>query len=271
MTQRHSLGAICGLDRTCRAHWSFKPTGKLLFFVHGFGGDATSTWGKFPQFLLDDDRWEGWDLFFYGYDSRRIRAGISATLLGSQARNVIEQPEYANAWLPTKRAADFQYNEIWFVTHSLGAVVGRQMLIEMERQGASWVNISHLICFAPASTGARIERMMWLMGTTSGGLIGLLHSIFRFRWTVIDDLKVDSEFLKALHSATLTACLGTDREPFVSKITLFGSYEDVVEYPPAFQFDRQVKLVPGADHTNVCKPRSLNDTAYSELLSQVRP
>jgi pimeloyl-ACP methyl ester carboxylesterase len=151
VSQRHSVGAVCGMDRSCRAHWSLRPTGKLLFFVHGFGGEATSTWRSFPQLLLEDSRWAGWDLFFYGYDSRRIRAGISAQLLERQARNVIEQPHYANAWLLENRPPGFSYNEVWFVTHSLGAVVVRQMLTEAERHGANWIRASHLVCFAPAS------------------------------------------------------------------------------------------------------------------------
>jgi len=271
VTQRHSLGATCGIESSCRAHWSLRPTGKLLFFVHGFGGEATRTWRKFPQLLLEDSRWAGWDLFYYGYDSRRVRAGVCAQLLGSQVKNVIEQSNYADAWLPTSRAADFRYNEIWFVTHSLGAVVVRQMLIEAERQNAAWLSMSHLICFAPATTGARIEKMMWLMGTTSGGLMGLVHSIFRFRWTVLDDLKIGSAFLSSLRSGTVRACRGADREPFVSRLTLFGVYEDVIEYPPAFQFDRQVRLVHGANHVEVCKPRYSNDIAYFELLNEIRP
>lgn len=270
MNQRHSIGTACGLNRSCRAHWSLNPRGKLLFFVHGFGGGATRTWRHFPRLLLEDARWSGWDFFFYEYDSRRVRAGISAQALGDQVKTVIEQPGYANAWLAQPRPRNFQYDEIWFVTHSLGAVVTRQMLVEAAKQQTPWLNASHLICFAPATTGARVERMMWLMGAT-GGLLGLIHAILRLRWTVLDDLAVGSAFLKNLLAETIRACGGATREPFESRLTLFGLYENVVEYPPSFLFDGIPRLVQGAGHMGICKPRYLHDTAYFELLSEVRP
>jgi hypothetical protein len=269
--QRHTLPAVCGVDRSCHAYWSLRPTRRLLFFVHGFGGHATSTWRELPRLILNDNRWSGWDLFFYGYDSRRIRAGVSAELLGEQVKNLTGQPGFADAWLPTSRPNDFRYEEIWFVTHSLGSPLVRQMLVNAASRQAAWLQISHLICFAPASTGARIERMMWLLGTTSGGLMGFIHAIFRQRWVVLDDLKVGSKFLKNLLLATKQASGENAQEPFSSRLTLFGVYEDVVEYPPAFPYDNRIRLIHGADHCTVCKPRYPHHLAYSELVDEIKP
>jgi pimeloyl-ACP methyl ester carboxylesterase len=269
-SQTHSLAAVCGIDRSCRAYWSLNPARKLLFFVHGFGGGAISTWRKFPELILGDDQWSGWDLFFYGYDSRRIRAGTSAQILTSQVTNVVEQAGYANPWLIQGRPTNFGYDEIWFIAHSLGAPLVRQMLVDEHERRAAWVNRSHLLCFAPASGGARIERMMRLLGTTGGGWMGIFHSVVRYRWTVLDDLGVGSDFLRRLLSGTVRASGGTPREPFESRLTLFGIYEDITDYPPAFPFDNRIQLVHGADHSSVCKPRS-HDQAYFQLKSEIRP
>ena len=202
----------------------------------------------------------GWlGFLFYGYDSRRMRAGIAAQLLRDQVENVITQPGYANAWLLSSRPADFEYTEVWFVTHSLGAVLVRKVLVDAWRARAKWLAISHLICFAPASTGARIERMLKLLGTTSGGLLGFIHALLRHRWTVLDDIKIRSSFLKDLVKETTTATRAGPREPFYSRLTMFGAYENVVEYPPAFRFDSPPRLDPSADHLSVCKPRYPHD------------
>lgn len=269
--QRHTIGSVCGLDNSCRAYFALEPAGKLIFFVHGFGGGPTGSWRQFPELMLADDRWAGWDFFFYGYDSRRMRAGIAAQLLRDQVGNVINQPGYANAWLRSDRAKDFQYTEVWFVTHSLGAVLTRKVLVDAWRGGAKWLAISHLICFAPASTGARIERMMRLLGTTSGGLIGFIHALLRHRWTVLDDIQIGSAFLENLFKETREATREGPREPFYSRLTMFGAYENVVEYPPAFGFDSPPRLDPEADHRTVCKPRYPHDPAYFEMVNEIRP
>jgi hypothetical protein len=60
-------------------------------------------------------------------------------------------------------------------------------------------------------------------------------------------------------------------EPFESRLTLFGVYENVIEYPPAFQFDNHVQLVYGADHWTICKPRLPDDSTYLQLISEIGP
>jgi pimeloyl-ACP methyl ester carboxylesterase len=270
MLQYHTLGAICGDEWPCVAHWSLEPSRKLLFFVHGFGGDATRTWTKFPELLQGDERWKGWDLFFYGYDSCRIRAGISAQLLGDQLSCVVENSGFADPWLLNARPKDFRYEEIWFVTHSLGAPVLRQVLITAFDRQATWIPISRLICFAPATRGARITQLLWLLGTT-GGFMRVVYALLRYRLAVLDDIGVGSEFLTQLEHDTERVTAGSTLEPFYSRLTLFGTYENVVAYPPPFKFDTRVQRLKERDHNSVCKPRYLNDPQYFQLLREILP
>src|SRR5262245_748707 len=71
--------------------WARKPTGKALVFVHGFAGQALSTWAGFPARLCDEAKCAGWDLYFFGYDGRHTEAASSASklelLLDAMARS----------------------------------------------------------------------------------------------------------------------------------------------------------------------------------------
>ena len=42
-----------------------------IVFVHGFTGDRKGTWGNIPDFLLTEPSLSGWDLFGFGYQSKR--------------------------------------------------------------------------------------------------------------------------------------------------------------------------------------------------------
>ena len=101
--------------------------------------------------------------------------------------------------------------------------------------------------------------------------MGIIHALFRHRWTVLDDLRLGSNFLKNLLRGTIRASGGAAREPFESRLTLFGVYENVIEYPPPFRFDNHIQLVHGADHCTVCKPRFPHDAAYFHLVSEIKP
>ena len=37
----------------------------LIMFVHGLGGSAVSTWGRFPELIAADARFDGYDVGFF--------------------------------------------------------------------------------------------------------------------------------------------------------------------------------------------------------------
>lgn len=63
--QNHTVEIPVGRNKQSRAYWSLDSTGKILLFIHGFGGKATKTWRSFPGLLLNDNVFSGYDLFFY--------------------------------------------------------------------------------------------------------------------------------------------------------------------------------------------------------------
>src|SRR6266849_6296143 len=88
----------------------------IIIFVHGFGGNRYSTWGKFPEFLFVDFPKEvrpELDLGFYEYRTafRRIRFTRSVTireeagLLADQVRDLDD------------------YGKIIFIVHSMGGIL----------------------------------------------------------------------------------------------------------------------------------------------------
>jgi hypothetical protein len=42
-----------------------------IVFIHGFSGDRKETWDRIPEVLREDARLDGWDIFGFGYQSRK--------------------------------------------------------------------------------------------------------------------------------------------------------------------------------------------------------
>src|SRR5436853_7631990 len=82
MTQQAHLlpDRLPRFGKATTAHWSLRPGGKAIVFVHGFSGGAIDTWTNFPAMLTTDARFSQVDLLFYGYDGLQTQAGTSAAL-----------------------------------------------------------------------------------------------------------------------------------------------------------------------------------------------
>src|SRR5829696_7017879 len=74
---------------------SHRSTGAptAFVFLHGFGGDTSATWGKFPAFVVQDKRLKSWDVFGLGYPST-LRVDI---VLGGR---------FKRRWLVERNAED---------------------------------------------------------------------------------------------------------------------------------------------------------------------
>src|SRR5688500_13432064 len=158
MAQFHLDSGELDRDTGTTALWAVNPNRTLLVFVHGFGGSATGTWVAFPELLDVSSKARHCDCVFYGYDGFRTRAYVSALkLLAFLDRLCTDTANTINATLPSvapKRAADFAYDKIIIVAHSLGAIVSRQALVSAHKSGAAWAAKVDLVFFAPAHSGA---------------------------------------------------------------------------------------------------------------------
>jgi Putative serine esterase (DUF676) len=255
--------------------WQSWSPRRLLFFVHGFGGRNTATWLNFPTLLLDDPNHASDDLIFYGYEGRRQSGNASSGLLYQRCNELLSQPERFQTPLGFQRRHDFSYEHVVFISHSLGGPVVRSMLLRAHQDGVRWLDRVTLIFFAPATAGARAERIRQLVTQwRPAGILALVRFSLLygfFRWPVVDDLKVDSSFLVDICNRT-QELITAGHQSFRSRLTLFGALENVIDLSrPNLSFDDPYTYLAGRDHMGVCKPVRGTDDPYHEFSICIGP
>ncbi|SRR6266478_1655815 len=273
-----------------------------VVFVHGFLGDAISTWEHFP-FLIDAcageyPRWDTTDVFFYKYrGSHRMPIAVHseefirflAEIFPIPKRKLFE-PSWAGERL---RREGFSYRRLVLVGHSEGAVVIRRAvaagyklvretrphlprgtssdyaktLNELKTAQQQFLQTNPLfdatvILFAPAHLGASLTG--W-----PGLLLGYLRTVRLLQplvdsLTGYDDLKKDSPVLSQLRRDTETFANESSFCNAFRAQSYFGERDRIV-YISEYTTDPKAVVLKGHDHTSVCKP-SLN---YKEPLSYV--
>jgi pimeloyl-ACP methyl ester carboxylesterase len=106
-----------------------KSSQKLIVFVHGVFGDPSATWtnraGKtWMDLMKDDDAFREYTLATYRYDSPF--RGRTSTI-----------QEIATRMLGDLNDADVfrNYNEIYFIAHSMGGLVTKRVLVDLNSPG----------------------------------------------------------------------------------------------------------------------------------------
>lgn len=251
--QTHHLPARLPFGRKSEALWSLKPTGTALVFVHGFGGNAVTTWMQFPSLLQSEPRLSGHDLLFFGYDGLTTRAIPNADLLIRFLDALNDDPAgLANTSVASaKRTNTFKYEKIVLVGHSLGAVVSRQALIDAYRKKRSWPNKVRLVFFAPAHSGANIIALATMF---LGGLaLAPLAAIMNLGFKPLQDLKVDSTTLRVLAEQTRSA-IEQGRRNLIAECIVHARNDAVVE-SAVFCEDPPAEFIDGKGHRTLCKPQ----------------
>jgi pimeloyl-ACP methyl ester carboxylesterase len=272
--QSHVEGLAVDGYPTSRLFWTLadEPAG-LVLFVHGFGGHATSTWTDFLTLLLAEPRAAGYDLAFYGYQSKEQQAPWSASELAGFLRPLLVDPSaVANAYLPQAmphRAAALSYDRTLICAHSLGAVVVRRALLTLAAPGPEGgqppvpdevLRRIRLLLFAPAHRGGRIISVVsGLLGSTPAAV---LEPLLRYLWMSVDDLDPEkSDELTQLRDDSMAAlqqadAKGTASNHLVADVVVHGKRDRVVRQT-RFCRDPDMVRFEHCDHFGVCKPSLL--------------
>lgn len=198
----------------------------VIILVHGFGGDAETTWGQLPSLLCSEQRLEKWDIYSIGYPSSlRIdvpnvwSADPELKTLAIELRTILSLPPLA------------RYKVIAVAAHSMGGLVVQRAMLDDARLTA---RISHLILFGVPSGG---------LG--KAGLFGRLKRQFR-------DMGERSAFVTSLrnewaekyhdHYPFQLCVVAGDRDEFVPISSSLAPFPDLVQ-----------SVVPG-DHLQIVKP-----------------
>lgn len=242
-------------DKDVRVLFAAQANRKAVLFIHGFSGDAITSWSDFHELLPACPKCTGRDLFFYGYDGLRAEMNASASifrafldrLFGATKAFLVD-----NLPPSAQRADDFGYDELIIVAHSLGAVISRRALLDATKRKSDWVAKTKLVLYAPAHKGAKVADLA-LEVASSFTFLKLFGIGARFESPLIDQLKPESRSLKKLLEETEAATTnGANRHLIATKVVI-AEYEKIVENE-AFGDDPSPDTIPNTTHTSVCKP-----------------
>ena len=130
---------------------------KLIIFVHGVFGSASSTWGNptsatyWPKMLTNDARFaEGYDIYFINYRTPFV----------GQAPNIHETAGNELGKLESHGVFS-RYQEIHFITHSMGGLVTKSMLTRLNRGEVvkKLRKVISVVYLATPAQGARIAEL----------------------------------------------------------------------------------------------------------------
>lgn len=127
-----------------------------IIFLHGFSGDTSGTWGRFPELLLAEPELRSWDVFALGYPSS-LRLDVLAFW--------DVDPDLATASLSLRTALDVmplaRYESVAIIAHSMGGLIAQHAVLDPHIHK----RIGHLFLFGcpsdglnPTAIGALLKR-----------------------------------------------------------------------------------------------------------------
>lgn len=211
-----------------------------IIFIHGFNGDPTFTWGRFPDLLCHEPTMNGWDIVCFGYKSS-LAPDLTGIWRGNPPIQTIA--DSLNTFIKSKFAS--RYDAFTMIAHSMGGLVVQRALLD------------------DAVLAQKTDKVI-LFGTPSFGLdkaalfqLPILSELFRQP----RDMGKKCKFIKSLRSDWKQQ-FGT-AIPF-GFLAVAGSEDEFV--PRSSSIDGflrdQYAVVPG-DHLTLVKPEKATDASFT--------
>jgi pimeloyl-ACP methyl ester carboxylesterase len=246
-----------------------RPPKDAVVFVHGWGGDAGSTWEAFPGAVATMPETSEADVFLLDYPSTTSSVAFCSQKLRLFLLDLARDPvaRIAASSLPASaphRDGEHRYGRIVLVAHSMGAVISRRALLDLdvgvEQGGLEDYELARfrLLLFAPAHCGSRIARLIgsglgldFLPGAT---LVGAAASVW---FSSLGDLEEGSDTLKTLaeDNARLREERRARNAPFGHlRAQVYHAHNDKVVIQNNFDRDPPFNPVMRRNHRSICKP-----------------
>ncbi|MDT8414068.1 MAG: caspase family protein [Flavobacteriaceae bacterium] len=210
-----------------------------ILFVHGFSGEAAKTFGKIPEFLMEESKMDGWDMFPFGY-SENVNPYLGKGIWAS-----VEDITRIADFLKTSIKYKFgKYKRIAIIAHGLGGLVAQRAILDLD--DANLDRISHFILFGTPSNGLEINTAskMWSKR--------------------LQDLLSASPFIKNLRS-DWNHRFGK-KLPFAFK-TVVGTKDNYVTPSSAlYPYGEKDRATVAGDHFSMITPESTQNDAYHLIL-----
>jgi alpha-beta hydrolase superfamily lysophospholipase len=268
MFSNHFMDVSLSSGQGSLAYFSREPQEKAIVFVHGFTGHAVNTWGRIHELLVCEDAAAGVDLVFYGYESTRARAHLSAGMLRQFLEDMNNPKGSFHSKMPPERRSSkgvHKYGEIVIVAHSLGGAIARRAMLDS--LSSSWAKKVKLVLFAPAHQGASLAALA-LEFAGAVKLLAAFAAIAQFGVPSLIDLKPDSKFLKLLTKETSDALKKRSNDSLKAAQVIFGLGDRVVN-PGNFCGDPNFDVWENHGHMSVCKASNAFRAPLVEILKHL--
>jgi pimeloyl-ACP methyl ester carboxylesterase len=238
------------------------PGGKAVIFIHGYGGNAITTWGAFNTLLPLEEKAKDYDFIFYGYDGIRNNTFPSAQIVYQFLDQLFNQPLgilNPHLSLSGKRTAGFTYNKVILAAHSLGTVLVRWTLLTAHETDKNhpWANKISTILYAPAHMGASVDELALQLAAGKDFISAIFHKLHiagQFFSPLIAELKANSPMLLQLQQHTAQAIKDGCGFAIPQKVILAEKDRIVDNIPFVGDPLNRYVTIPGSTHTSVCKP-----------------
>jgi len=247
------------------AYFSHERAERLVVFVHGFRGQAVSTWYQFPESGDRNDWWRASDFLFVGYDSARDTiVGVATRVSKHLSRFYPHVPTdlLEVGGVRVRPAGTEPYRELLLVGHSLGGVVLRRALCDLAQ---SWIEHREtdpealrpalldatLRLFSPASAGFRSAG--WLGLLQASAFWSALNMYLR-RSSAYTDLQPRSDLLANTRQRTERLVSDHRQELAALRASILWANPDDVVLAERYDTDHVDDSVDGTSHITVCKP-----------------
>ena len=239
--------AAATFDLVSRGRSTEDPTreaDRLIVFVHGIGGDA-STFGDWPNQLRADTNFVdiGPALSSYAVAQITYQSSGGSTYTGQELATQIADV------LRTKVLAN--YRHIFIITHSLGGILIKKALIDLARPEANQTvqlhNLKAVLFFGTPSDGADLSSAAQLLaqaGLVFGNVAADLANISQNSW--LQSIEADWKVLvEARNAADFRVYCAYERLPYKRLLIV-----------PQERVDRRCDKVDGfnEDHRSLVKP-----------------
>lgn len=209
--------------------------GKIIILVHGLGGTADGTWGKFPNFL-DADADIDFSIVSHGYESPHILK------FWKRAPSILN---VANGLLTDIKARyDLDEDEIILAGHSLGGLVVKKMLLRMKEK-----KIHH-----------NIRKVCFFDVPHDGSGYANVGKYISFKNRHLKSLCRDSSELDELNDQWVDS--GMDNT--LDILSVISANDDIVSSSSSKSIFRshRVETINDVDHRSIVKPESTDSSAY---------
>jgi len=131
-------------------------TSRLIVFVHGVLGGASTTWGQpgsenfWPSLVQSDPRFADFDIYVVNYLTRFVGRSPNIYETANSELNYLEDRGVFN-----------RYREVHFIAHSMGGLIVKRMLVRLRdrEEVTKLARIKSVVCLSTPAQGADIATV----------------------------------------------------------------------------------------------------------------